>query len=106
MDTRATLTPEEWQAMVKLRGPKEMNRLADWMAEHVGLPLRYRAKAGEEAVRLKAATITNGHLVVEFRQIVVHPKHTVEYLDDGWQTMGFPLQSDPPFWVQKRLSFT
>lgn len=107
MDLRATLTPATWHETLVLRGPAAMDELADWFAEHIGLPLRYRAQPGDEAVIIRAATITStrSHLVCELEQVLVGPRDTVERLDDEPQVRGFELLRDPPFWVQPKLGF-
>ena len=102
MDLRATLTPAEWQAMVKLRGRRAMDPLADWFAEHIGLPMRYKAAPGDEAVIVKAATINATHLICELQHVRVGEGDTVERLADR-EVRGFELLRPPPFWVQPPL---
>lgn len=102
MDLRATITPPVWDEMERLRGYKAMRPLGTWISEHVGLPMRFMAEEGQEAIIIRSASINATHLVLELRQVIVRANHSVEDLGP-WEVLGFELLGPPPFWHQPPL---
>lgn len=101
-DLRQTLTPAGWKDLVRLHGASKTDELADWVAAHAGLPMRYRAEHGERCLVVRAITITGDTVHIECQEITASARPTVD--SDGWEIRHYDLQGPPPIWVQKPIA--